>query len=1151
MYSTYFSINKNFQSSVNLELDLNNQEKIYEYIPTSDICDVLNRYIKTILGSTKDYATTLVGPYGKGKSFLLLVLTYLIGPNKDQKCWIDLVDKIANVDKDLHDNLIKLKEKNITLLPVIINSNYDNIVQSMQIALNESLKRENMEEIIPQSAFDVCISLLDRWMAKEEVKEEVLLKCKGFKNLNLEKLRQGLINYSPKAYASFKDLYDCVNIGLEFNPLVNNDVVKTYSDITNSIKKYGYSGLFVIFDEFSKFIESNSSNLMKDLKIVQDFAELCARSSKNNQIHLCCVTHKSIVLYEDNKNKNYSFKVVEGRFKEVRFNRSLDENYQIISSAIKKIKGSESIINSFISTNKGFYENISSLNLFDEKYAETVLYKGCFPLNPLTAYCLIQISEYAAQNERTLFTFLSDTDDHSFNSFIHSPEQGLFNIDKIYDYFSPMLQKEDANNIRNIWYRTESILSKLEDREERKIIKALSIILMINNLEKFPTSEQTISLALNLPVKEVTSKINKLIDQHYLRRNILNNLLSFALSNTRQIDEMVELFQKTKFKNIKYGDLAERLNEQRFLLPRKHNEENKITRFFKVVFFSEEDFKLIKSFNYYFETNYSDGIVVNILRNKITTDQIVEKANELNDQRVIYRFPKSEIEDIFYQSLIRVACLEEVNRQKGLDEITKSEIELFLQESTNDVRFLINKYYNEECNYYSVILTNEKTIGRLASTMMDKVYPYKLIFNNELINKKEVTTQYQKAINHVIDWLLNGGDNDFIYSPTSPEMSVKMSVLDENDNLTKTSESSNNFRNLIEEIKESISKSAGTKVPVLEIIKKYLLPPYGIRQGVIPLLLAKAISELSDNIVLYFSNKEIELDADNLVKSVSNDKYKLSFSKGSLEQKNYLKKMMTLYKTESVNNFRKDIYSLTESIKRFFVSMPQIIRLASINNNYLKLEEDFIAYKNVFLAFNINHFESLFELPRTIFKTKSYETIYQKNKKFVETKSQLLNPFKQTLINEIKECFEINEKSSIKTGMDDFIRKYISREMTPVLEKENKELYYLLNDLSYEDFSALDQIAKVSVGQHIEDWDTNKKDRMLLNLKSFKEAIMTTKTVSLKNNDLSAVINDDQDISSMATLLKNNIESVLEEFSGSVSSTEKIAVLSKLLKDLL
>ena len=87
MYSDLIAVNKNFQSSINLELDLGKESKVEEYIPTTDICDVIKKYIKTFLGYTNDNATALIGPYGKGKSFLLLVLSYLVGKNKNTDSW--------------------------------------------------------------------------------------------------------------------------------------------------------------------------------------------------------------------------------------------------------------------------------------------------------------------------------------------------------------------------------------------------------------------------------------------------------------------------------------------------------------------------------------------------------------------------------------------------------------------------------------------------------------------------------------------------------------------------------------------------------------------------------------------------------------------------------------------------------------------------------------------------------------------------------------------------------------------------------------------------------------------------------------------------------------------------------------------------------
>lgn len=1153
MYSDYLSINKNFQSSVNLELDLGKETKISEYIPTTDICDVLKKYVKVTLGLSKDKATTLVGPYGKGKSFLLLVLSFIYGKNKNIKEWDLLLERIKGVDSELYDLLCQIKEKEIALLPVIINSNYDNITQSFQIALNDALKREGMNDIVPVSAFEVCLDLLEKWTSKGKVGEEILKKCLEVNNLNIERLKEGLQSYSPIAYKQFESLYNCVNIGLEFNPLVNNDVVKIYSDVATAVGKYGYSGLFIIFDEFSKFLESTSSNLMKDLKIVQDMAELAARSGKKNQIQLCCVAHKSLTLYKGNKKTSLSvdsFKTVEGRFKEIRFNRSLEDNYQIISSAIIKGKEAKKRIDEEINKRRKFYDSVLSLSLFNDKFAESVVFKGCFPLNPLTAYSLIQISEYVAQNERTLFTFISDTDDDSFNSFIHSKNEGLFNVDKIYDYFSEILQKEETNLIRNIWYRAESILSKLENYNERKIIKTLSIILMINNFENFAPTESIISLATDIDINEVLKIVNGLIEKHYLRRNILNNLLSFALSNTKQIDDAIEITKKTKFKNIKYGDIVNEITEKRFILPRRHNEENKITRFFKVTFLSEDEFTTIKSFNYYFDSNYCDGLVIYLLREHLSDREIKEKIDAINDKRIVIKYPKTFVEPIFYKLSLMFACLNDIKNQKGLDEITQSEIELLMQENENDIHALVSKYYDINFSFYSILKKERETFNSLISRTMDDIYNVKLVFNNELINKKDVSTQYQKAINHVIDWLLEG-EREFNFSLTSPEASIKTAILDNNGD-NKLSETSKNFRSIIDEIKETISESAGKKITVSSILERLSKPPYGIRNGILPVILAKAISELSDNIILYFQSKEIELDSLNIVKAVNNPKYQLSFSRGSNEQRKYLKKMMNLFEVESMNNFRKDTLALAVGIKRFFIGLPQIIRLSTVNNNYIEIENDFIEYKSLFLTFNLNPYEAIFEAPKRIFGTNRFDEIFDSIKYFHDNSDSLIVPFKNNLVTAVKTIFGIENNASLKTGFNDFLNKYIKEGRKPVLELKNKSIYNLITlEFSYDDFEALEKLSKICVGQYIEDWDANKKDVLLTGLEEFKKAIVTSDKISSSGDDISAFLSEKKELTGMASLLKNNVESVLEEFSGSVSSSEKIAVLAELLKDLL
>ena len=104
--------------------------------------------------------------------------------------------------------------------------------------------------------------------------------------------------------------------------------------------------------------------------------------------------------------------------------------------------------------NKSFYEELKDNNVFrNTEKIEEILFKGCFPLNPITTYSLIELSEKIAQNERTLFTFLTDDDTNSLKSFIDNGNNTnrLFNIDKIYDYFKPLLKKSNETLLKEIW----------------------------------------------------------------------------------------------------------------------------------------------------------------------------------------------------------------------------------------------------------------------------------------------------------------------------------------------------------------------------------------------------------------------------------------------------------------------------------------------------------------------------------------------------------------------------------------------------------------------------------------------------------------------------------------------------------------------------
>lgn len=79
-----------------------------------------------------------------------------------------------------------------------------------------------------------------------------------------------------------------------------------------------------------------------------------------------------------------------------------------------------------------------------KKDYENIIVKGCFPLAPLTVYTLVKISEKVGQNERTVFTFMSNDEPNTLARFVKNHTENsdtLVSADMIFDYFGYILKR--------------------------------------------------------------------------------------------------------------------------------------------------------------------------------------------------------------------------------------------------------------------------------------------------------------------------------------------------------------------------------------------------------------------------------------------------------------------------------------------------------------------------------------------------------------------------------------------------------------------------------------------------------------------------------------------------------------------------------------
>ena len=1060
-------LSDSYNRSTNLELDFEDSSRLKNIYLSSKFQEGLKEIFNSVLEKhSKHRVRVLSGSPGLGKSTFALLTAQIL--SKRHPKIINEMMKQANRQLKNHFNAFQ-KSKNTKLLPVFLNGYEGEIEQVFNKKLQEAL----------------------------------------FKKVGLKSVKDSK------------------------NPL------EYYKAALRILKKSGYSGIFVIYDEFGKYLERgvhNPTNL--NIQFLQNFAEFCDRSGEK-QCHLMLITHLSVSQYASQLpiNVQQEWAKIEGRFQESAFYDKNADYYKMIAAVFKKniastcppmAKKHKSYIKKYIS----HFKTPALEGFIDLKNIESILL-NCFPLHPSVLALLPHLSKKVAQNERTLYTFLTRDENFSLKRFLEenfTDHNTLLMPYDLYKYFSPLIGKDiGIGGAYKVQLIAEEAFTKIDKKDNisKQIISLIALCSVIKDAHFTPLTESFIASCFNQLClsTDIIKSLKKLKNKKVLFYN--KNIKQYMLQEGSpiDIDEEITKLKSTSLTSKNLVQVLKRYFKTDFIMPKKYNFDNSITRFYRTEIISVEELKRLKAskaVDFYKE----DGLIFYVV--PFSHDELLYARSEVQSMvqpLCVFVLPKQFIEckkDI--EELNAVDCLyhnkeilsasplvkKELDRHK---EILLSSISALLKPLIGYMALSVSAVYPREAglkeNSFSKNISHFKELQRFLGSLFEKEYHKYTPFNLEYVNRHTVSGSITLGRKKFIEALrLNKGKSkeDIINSMEGrgPDYVILDTMLrlskfkfDSEANTYQVSYKSDYYKFFKEY--ESILKNHPQGINANELLNILTAPPYGLRLGVIPIFMALADLCFKQPVNHYFESAYVkELDGDHYDLLMRYPKKNvIHYTPIDNKQEKFLYGLKQIFKTNDIS-----IHSVISALIRWRKTIPESTKLSSeLSQAGRKMlididsstEPDKLLFERIPKCFN----------PKSIgLKTKNDE-IQSVLLGFQNTKNEIDNVYKNLLIsikNELiqfiyfinRQCLNSILKQEIKKEnlITSFKEVLFKIKEYPFSSNTSRFIGRILNfDASNHNQYFLETIADVLTGASPRYWDSKGYSKFEFALKSVKTEI--------------------------------------------------------------
>lgn len=668
--------------------------------------------------------------------------------------------------------------------------------------------------------------------------------------------------------------------------LSDSDAVSWLEQAAAAAQATKRGGLLIVVDEFGKFLEYAALHPeTEDLFVLQHLAETAARSPI--PILLITILHTSFAEYVQTADQaqRVEWQKVQGRFVDVAFQEPPEQLLRLVGAAIErrlppKLEGAYRQTTERILRSDAWHEA-------RQRFPNKSLLLDCLPLHPITALLLWPVfRSKLAQNERSLFAFLTGQEPFGFQEFLilaslAEQQPAFFRIDQLYDYVVTALGAaiyigDRAHRWAEIGHALDRVATDAPLLASA-VVKAVGLLGVYGSTVGLRAAPDLLALALN-DHREVDEALAYLV-----RSSILvyrQHEKAYGLWEGSDVD--LEVSVEEARRHVGQGDLATRLKQTvtlRPLVARAHYIQTGTLRYFSVDIIPGTEPALREALAR--PVAPADGQIIYVLTPSVRDRQplielskILSAALDGADRQLrLFAFPKpmTGLEEAVQEVESWRWIAENMGELQG-DPVARREVRARTLHARQRLENIAGSTLGLQGQAFDPNASEWVQGGKIhspesareflqwLSALCAKVFSAAPNLRNELLNRERLSSAAAAARRNLLEAMLTREAVESLgFSGTPPEASMYRSLLldggfhQRQANRWQFGEPGKAWQPVWQEIHQFLETTHTSRRPLLDLFAVLRRAPFGLREGPLPLVLCTVLLAHRDDVTLYES----------------------------------------------------------------------------------------------------------------------------------------------------------------------------------------------------------------------------------------------------------------------------------------------------------